>query len=349
MDKKGLIEELKYFNAIACLLVVLIHVLSVGIDNADVSSWQFMLIYFPWRISAFVVPAFIFSSAVKMGKGFQSTYSFDAYKNYIKKRFTKIYLPYIFWNIIYYYIFLRIDYVQASWGGFLKMLLIGDLSAPFYFVVIIMQFYLLYPLWRWLVLRVKYRYLIITSVLITFIFSHLQLFLLHFGYNLQYCRRIFAVYLVFWMIGLCVGKEYNYIRKKCSRMKLIPFCGFFIVILYAIVSYFDYVNLICILDFITIKMLVDLITIYILLCFCIWLCRFDSFINRMLVCISNVSYSVYLSHCLFLTLITNYLYFLGKSDLTTLLVARFAVCYTIPFLIGTILLKLRDNVKCFQV
>ena len=32
--------ELDYMNAAACLLVILIHVLSVGIVEADPASWQ---------------------------------------------------------------------------------------------------------------------------------------------------------------------------------------------------------------------------------------------------------------------------------------------------------------------
>lgn len=60
------LEELDYFNAVSCLLVILIHVLSIGITTLDKTSWQLALIYFPWNLSAFVVPGFLFTGAVKL-------------------------------------------------------------------------------------------------------------------------------------------------------------------------------------------------------------------------------------------------------------------------------------------
>ena len=50
--------------------MILIHVLSVGIVAADPASWQAAAIYFPWRFAAFVVPAFLYTAAVKLaGRG----------------------------------------------------------------------------------------------------------------------------------------------------------------------------------------------------------------------------------------------------------------------------------------
>ena len=59
-------RELNDMNAIACLLVILIHVLSLGISSVTPTSWQAAVIYFPWRLAAFVVPMFLYTGAVKM-------------------------------------------------------------------------------------------------------------------------------------------------------------------------------------------------------------------------------------------------------------------------------------------
>lgn len=72
-NRAGRLEELNYFNAVSCLLVILIHVLSLGITGLDRTSWQLTLIYFPWKLAAFVVPAFLFSGAVKMAIQFESS------------------------------------------------------------------------------------------------------------------------------------------------------------------------------------------------------------------------------------------------------------------------------------
>ena len=65
MKRIRYIEELNYFNGIACLLVILIHVLSLGVVS-EARTWQGFCVFLPWRISQFVVPAFLFSGAVKM-------------------------------------------------------------------------------------------------------------------------------------------------------------------------------------------------------------------------------------------------------------------------------------------
>ena len=49
--------------------------------------------------------------------------------------------------------------------------------------------------------------------------------------------------------------------------------------------------------------------------------------------IHKSSFSVYLSHCLVLQIITNYLTGKGVSDVGLLLAVRAVACYTIPFLL----------------
>lgn len=69
MERRERLAELDYFNAIACLLVMLIHVLSLGVTELDRGSWQAAAVYLPWRLAAFAVPAFLFCGAVKLGVG----------------------------------------------------------------------------------------------------------------------------------------------------------------------------------------------------------------------------------------------------------------------------------------
>ena len=77
-------RELNYFNAFACLGVILIHVLSIGITGLTKGSVQLSLIFVPWKLAAYVVPAFLFSGAVKMAFSFERE---ENYFKYIFKRF----------------------------------------------------------------------------------------------------------------------------------------------------------------------------------------------------------------------------------------------------------------------
>ena len=40
MERRERLVELDYFNAAACLMVMLIHVLSLGVTELDRGSWQ---------------------------------------------------------------------------------------------------------------------------------------------------------------------------------------------------------------------------------------------------------------------------------------------------------------------
>ena len=55
MERRERLVELDYFNAAACLMVMLIHVLSLGVTELDRGSWQAAAVYLPWRLAAFAV------------------------------------------------------------------------------------------------------------------------------------------------------------------------------------------------------------------------------------------------------------------------------------------------------
>jgi len=324
--------ELNIFNAIACLLVVFIHVVSLGISNADPASWQAMLLYFPWRLSAFVVPAFLFSGAIKMTTMFWQEFTLKHYFSYIFNRFTKIYLPYIMWNIIYYAAFLNIGYVNGNIKEFFSYLLVGNLSSPFYYVVIVMQFYLLYPLWRWIAKGVPGFIAVICAFVVT-------LLSLQFGSVLQVARvsfpyldRVFTSYLVFWISGLFVGIHYSSVRERLMHSKAGIFGAAVLVIMLTGIAHWQYSTPAYVLNLVPYKMFSDLLSIFVLLYVSIYIEELSVRIKQLLGRVYEASFFVYLSHCLFLTLGTHYLQNCGVRRLSLLLMSRFLICYTIPFL-----------------
>ena len=120
--------ELDYINAVACLLVILIHVLSYGIANADPTSWQAAAVYFPWRLAGFVVPVFLFTGAVKMALFFGSTeITVGVYLRYIWERIRNIYFPYVVWVVIYYLCFYAMGYVEGSFSELISGIFAGIL------------------------------------------------------------------------------------------------------------------------------------------------------------------------------------------------------------------------------
>ena len=149
--------ELDYINAAACLCVILIHVLSYGIGGYGPQSWQAAVIYFPWRLAGFVVPAFSFTGAVKMALFFgDRKITAGVYLHYIWERILHIYFPYVIWAAVYYLYLYSAGYMQGSFSELTAGIFRGSLSGQFYYIVIVMQFYLLMPLWIRLVRRVPF-------------------------------------------------------------------------------------------------------------------------------------------------------------------------------------------------
>lgn len=330
-NKKPYVEELSYFNAIACLLVVLIHVLSLGVSQAEPGSWQMAFIYIPWRLSAFVVPAFLFSGAVKMSLSFHDTPSLQQYGKYIAGRFKKIYLPYVLWHSIYYAAFLHIHYVQGSLKDYLQQLLAGSLSSPFYYIILVMQFYLLYPFWQWLVRKVPWHTAILCAVPITFLSTQSNPFFQQFWPGFSYADRLFTSYLLFWTIGLYAGKNYGDFKKSLN----LPGAALAatVSLLFTLIAYLQSFLGKTYIDLQYFKPFSDCLSILALLYACSLIQSRCMKLKRPLLSIHKASFSVYLSHCLFLTLCTHYLQLSGVHKLSVMLPARFLACYSLPFLL----------------
>lgn len=322
-------KELNTMNAIACLLVILIHVLSFAIGALKRNSWQLVALFFPWKVSGFVVPMFLYTGAVKMGLYYSKKgLSVRDYSSYVLKRIKKIYLPYVLWVIIYYIAFIFIGYVRGDIGEFFLYLLDGNLSSPFYYVIIVMQFYLLLPVWVWMVKKVPAYVGVLGAVLVTLISYQLPNIVVGF----KYFDRVFPSYLIFWVIGLYAGKYYesvvNMLRNRSGL--IISVSG---VLFYLGLSYFQYRTQRYFFNMGTIKIVNDILSIALVQAIALKLNDVKGRIRGVIDGIYESSFSVYLSHCLFLTIFTYYLQIKGVTDIKVLIAVRFLVCYTLPFLL----------------
>ena len=319
--------ELNDMNALACLAVILIHVLSLGITSLTPGTWQSVIIYLPWRLAAFVVPMFLYTGGVKMAmQVWDKPLGMGDYLRYCLRRLKKIYLPYVLWVIIYYLAFLTIHYVRGDVREFFSYLLIGNLSSPFYYIVIVMQFYFLMPLWRWMA-RALSPFVGLGLSLLTVLFMQQLPALLPFPYY----DRIFPTYLLFWVAGLYVGRYYDRaVGLLKGKWNIILSAA--AALLCAGLACWQYAAEQWVFNLDPIKLCADLMSIFFLHSLCLEFGRVPSLLRRGLNALAGCSFFVYLSHCLFLTLVTAFLQNRGVGGTFPLLLARFAVCYTLPFL-----------------
>ena len=197
--------------------MIFIHASSEGVSFGNRTDLFTGVLFFLNKSFSFAVPAFIFASALKMTLKFKDvkiTY------HYLLRRITKIYLPYIFWVVIYYSYFVSRHYFDFSLRELAAYILNGTLAAHFYFVVIIMQFYILMPL---LLLAAKKTPAFIgfaLSLALTLIF---RLFIpvdLHI-FDFLPADRWFLGYLVFWMAGVYCALKFEAFTNFTNKYKTV--------------------------------------------------------------------------------------------------------------------------------
>lgn len=82
-------SEIALFSLLMCVLVIFIHVTSWTLTAMDRTSVKYLLLLFPWRLSAFVVQGFVFLSGVRL---FLSEKPFD-YGRFLRGRIRRIVFP----------------------------------------------------------------------------------------------------------------------------------------------------------------------------------------------------------------------------------------------------------------
>lgn len=202
-------SELSRLNVLFCLLVVFIHVASHPVSALDKLSWQYSLVLIPQRLAFVSVPGFFLLSGVKLTLPRSREPTLGAYWS---GRAKALLLPYILACGVYYLYFVSRHYFPASLSDFAGYLVRGDLSAQFYFLIALIQFILLSPLFRILARRWSPALLLPFALGLTWLSSIyfnsiLQLFLP--GASFPYADRIFTSYLVYYLAGCCIGQHYH--------------------------------------------------------------------------------------------------------------------------------------------
>lgn len=313
-------SEITFLSLTMCLLVIFIHITSWTLPNLDRSSFQYLALLFPWRLSAFVVQGFLFLSGVRLflsGKPF-------AYGRFLVDRLVRIVLPYLLWIAVYYAYFIGIGWYKFSLHDLIRYVFLGTLCSHFYFVVVLVQFYLLMPLWRWLLTRFDARIVCTAAILLTALFKQFC----HFGYD----DRVFPAYLCYFLLGAAVGK--NYAAVTAWLKKRIPALAAAFVATAAADLYFTYRSQVLGKTFAWFEPLhlcYCLATIFFLFAL---FARLSDGIDRLpkfLSLCDRSSYLIYLSHILPIYVANDLIFRMGITDMLYAYLLRFAFTYVVTF------------------
>jgi len=160
--KKAYLTELEMLRAFGIIAVIIIHATSSAVVATDPNSALFLIIASFNTLSIFAVPFFIMISGLSLFYSYSDKpLNAKTVKIFYTKRINKIMLPFLIFSLIYYAIVIYSRYGFSSieqffshfltWS-FLVKLIIGKTYTHMYFIFIIIQWYLLFPL-MWFVLR----------------------------------------------------------------------------------------------------------------------------------------------------------------------------------------------------
>ncbi len=331
--------EISFLNILFCIIVMFVHISSEPMSKLDKSSIQYIFVLIPWRLSAFIVQGYIFLSSLKLF--LKNTDKFN-YKEFLKNRVKLIFVPYLMWVMVYYLYFCSIDYFDFKLLDYVRYVLNGSIVSPFYFVIIIFQFYILMPLWTNLFKKYKSSVLVVTSLFIMILSK--KYFPVIFGDSFKYYDRILTTYIFYWFWGCAVGLNYNSFKNFVTKnIILITFLFLAISTLDAYLSYRAFGQGIYVPLLENIHVIYCILAIMLSLAVFAILSKYGLNLNKPLKYIDASSFYIYLSHCFVINIINKEIihnfgiYSIGKAYLI-----RFVLTYIITLTLCTLYSKIKE-------
>lgn len=315
------IDAVSVYEVFLCMFVILIHTLSEGVTYYAAGSAVSALFLGTSTFVSFAVPAFVFTSGMKLCMKFREV-RLD-YPVFMLGRIRKIYLPYLFWTVIYYIYFVYRGFYPLGADVLLKFCANGRISAQFYFIIVIMQFYLLMPLWLMLCRKCRVWILLAAALLLT-ILSRILLQSVSFG------DRMFTSYAVFWLIGCISGMAgEDKLRGGLKKHRVLVYSGWIFIaavhIILRILHYWSETNL-QYPPIVTILFSISAMLGFYLLISDVTE-RMSNAVKRGFARVASASYYIFLVHILLIVIADYAMYHFGVASYAKRFILRCAMVY----------------------
>lgn len=187
--------------------VVLIHTSTKILDyfKYDLVNQTFVL--FLNQASRFAVPLFFLISAFVLELNYPEKFN---YFSYLKKRLSRLFLPFLFWSALYYFVI----YPLHS-KNFMTALVLGDSSYQLYFIPTLFIFYLVFPFFhRHFNFFIKKTSLLILALLqITFLSIDYYYHTLPFPYPISVFLLNFNLFILGIIVSHFQKNILNFVKK----------------------------------------------------------------------------------------------------------------------------------------
>jgi surface polysaccharide O-acyltransferase-like enzyme len=230
-DDRDKLHELDYIRFIACMAVMLIHITATGVTGYIHGSFPHLVMLVINNSLKFTTPIFIFISGVT------SFYSYRKrefkYFQFLKRRLSKVLTAYFLWCIIYYLAYIKIGYYTWDINFFIISVLQGTMVYHLYFVIIIVQMYIVGPLFYNLLKNTDKKVAILIFAAIVSLLSTEFI-------RFELSDRLFIKYIIFYMLGIYVSLEKQLFVSWIERHKMhVVACFLATGFAYTVVSYYD--------------------------------------------------------------------------------------------------------------
>ncbi|MBE7048852.1 MAG: acyltransferase [Ruminococcaceae bacterium] len=275
-------KEITLLNAALCLGVVIIHLTSFPLAELQQESIWYLLIFVVNKFFCFCVPAFLFLSGFKLYHKYREGIPLKAF---YQNRFSKIVVPYLIATAVYFIYFLL-----KGWATFRELpqyVFLGTLSAHFYYIIISVQFYFLFPLLAKALMKHDTLVLILSGITIVVFQQCIRI---------PYGDRFFGSYILYFVFGMYAAKTKLFDRMFVHwKGMIVAFIG--VAVLHIGLSFLSTRGIIFY-HFAEIVNIVYVLLSILVLLFVSRCCRNVSLLQEAATVMSNTSYQIYLYHCL---------------------------------------------------
>jgi probable poly-beta-1,6-N-acetyl-D-glucosamine export protein len=193
-------SEIDFTKIAACLSVIMIHVTATPAALMEGSSIFREILVFLNAVTLYAVPCFIFLSGLVLMLSSRGK-SID-YIPFVKRRLSTVIIPYLGWSSVFYVTYALSGLVKVDLNSLFTSFVMGKANYHLYFIVIIVQLYVLFPLLKGMLERFRTP----VAVIAVAAYEVLQLTLMP---GFEYKDRFFTSYLTFFIAGMIVAFNYE--------------------------------------------------------------------------------------------------------------------------------------------
>jgi len=210
---KERIKSLDSLRTIAILAVLLIHTTTRTLEASEFNIIGFSWTLFLNQIARFAVPLFFTLSGFVLELNYKEG---TDYWSFIKKRFSKIFIPYAVWSLIYY-----LFIYSSNDDNFLRVILTGNASYQLYFIPTLCIFYLLFPLLHRIYRFIANKYILLIILFSQIWFLYQDYFVKEFKFDDPVHIAILAYFL--FIIGIVAARKKDVINRFVHKWEHLLF------------------------------------------------------------------------------------------------------------------------------